>query len=364
MCLIPLLDVELNFWWSKMPAVSVVIPLYNKGPYIARALNSVLAQTFQDFEVIVVDDGSTDNGAEIVRKFTDPRIKLIQQENQGVSAARNRGIEASLAELIAFLDADDEWLPGFLKMVIGLRCRFPDAGAYATAVSTSYNGIIKRSRYRSVPSPNWEGLITDYFRSAVFGDSILLSSSVVIPRDILLEMSGFIIGVKWGEDLDLWGRIALKYPIGFNTSYCSLIHVTSEHLEKIRGRATVTREHPFLRSVETMTKGEQNIFTDRCYLMLYLDKIVIESALYNVIIGEKHYSKKILSSCMSNTFALTKVLLNTWYMMPRCITSKDVKFFEKSLLIVLLYLLPFEARMLASIMEFKMNLRNRFWSDF
>ena len=77
---------------SGVPAVSVVIPLYNKGPYIARALNSVLAQTFQDFEVIVVDDGSTDDGAEIVRGFKDLQIRLIQQKNQGVSAARNRGI--------------------------------------------------------------------------------------------------------------------------------------------------------------------------------------------------------------------------------------------------------------------------------
>ncbi|MDV4343030.1 glycosyltransferase family 2 protein [Methanoculleus sp. YWC-01] len=342
-----------------MPAVSVVIPLYNKGPYIARALNSVLTQTFQDFEVIVVDDGSTDDGAEIVREFTDPRIKLIQQENQGVSAARNRGIEASLADLIAFLDADDEWLPRFLETTSRLKDRFPSAGAYATAVNTSYKGIIKRSRYRSVPSPNWEGLITDYFRSAVFGDSILLSSSVAIPRDILLEMSGFIIGEKWGEDLDLWGRIALKYSIGFSTSYCSIIHVTSENLEKIRGRATATRENPFIKSAGTIIESEQSTFTDRCYLMLYLDKIIMESALYNVIIGEKHYSKEILSKCMSNTFVLTRVFLNTWYMISGCITNRDNKIFEKSPLIILLYLLPFEARMLASIMEFKRSLRNK-----
>jgi len=118
---------------SDVPAVSVVIPLYNKGPHIARALNSVLAQTFQDFEVIVVDDGSTDDGAEVVRGVDDPRIRLIQQENRGVSAARNRGIEAARAELIAFLDADDEWLAEHLETIIRLRRNALEVGIYATS---------------------------------------------------------------------------------------------------------------------------------------------------------------------------------------------------------------------------------------
>ncbi|MGI6022871.1 MAG: glycosyltransferase family 2 protein, partial [Methanoculleus sp.] len=94
-----------------MPEVSVVIPLYNKAPYIARALASVITQTCQGFEVIVIDDGSTDGGAEIVRRLDDTRIRVIRQENRGVSAARNRGIESARTDFIAFLDADDEWMP-------------------------------------------------------------------------------------------------------------------------------------------------------------------------------------------------------------------------------------------------------------
>ncbi len=96
-----------------MPLISVVIPLYNKEPYIKRAIDSILAQKIQDYEIIVIDDGSTDKSAEVVKSFPDPRIRLIQQENAGVSAARNRGIEEAKAELIAFLDADDEWTPIF-----------------------------------------------------------------------------------------------------------------------------------------------------------------------------------------------------------------------------------------------------------
>ena len=92
----------------------------------------MLAQTEQEFEVIVVDDGSTDGGAAIVEHFADPRIRLITQENRGASAARNRGIRESWADLVAFLDADDEWYPAFLETALDLRRRYPGAGLYAT----------------------------------------------------------------------------------------------------------------------------------------------------------------------------------------------------------------------------------------
>ena len=92
-----------------MPKVSVIIPLYNKGFIFKETLNSVLAQTFTDFEIVIVNDGSTDNSFEIASHFSDKRIKLLQQENKGVAAARNLGISAATAEFIAFLDADDYW---------------------------------------------------------------------------------------------------------------------------------------------------------------------------------------------------------------------------------------------------------------
>ncbi len=111
---------------------SVIIPLYNKAGTIARAIQSVLHQTVQAFEIVVVNDGSEDGGPAIVQDFNDPRIRLLNQANRGVSAARNLGIRESRFELIAFLDADDEWLPTYLEHVRKLVDLFPACGFYAT----------------------------------------------------------------------------------------------------------------------------------------------------------------------------------------------------------------------------------------
>ena len=111
--------------------ISVVIPLYNKEKKIEYTLKSVFTQTFQNFEIVIVDDGSTDNSVEEVEKFTDSRIRLIHQTNAGVSAARNRGIEAASGELIAFLDADDVWMPEYLATQYGLYQKYPECSVYA-----------------------------------------------------------------------------------------------------------------------------------------------------------------------------------------------------------------------------------------
>jgi glycosyltransferase involved in cell wall biosynthesis len=120
---------------SNAPTVSVVIPLYNKGKYIERALSSVLRQTYQPLEIIVVDDGSADEGPERVLKFNDPKITLIRQENKGPGAARNAGLARAKCKYVAFLDADDEWLPSFLE--IGLLL-LENKEANVTTIWTGY----------------------------------------------------------------------------------------------------------------------------------------------------------------------------------------------------------------------------------
>lgn len=313
------------------PEVSVIVPLYNESSRIARALSSVLAQTFSNFEVIVVDDGSTDDGVEVVRRFDDPRIRLIQQRNQGVSAARNRGIGAARANLVAFLDSDDEWRPDFLSKVIDLSNKYPDAGAYATAVSLLNLKSAKRQQFRLLPSTHWEGIVSNYFRSLVNGNSIIYSSSVAIPKRILLEMDCFKIDVRWGEDQDLWGRIALKYPIVFTTSCCAIIHRSNDVEDKVRQRVTFTQEHPFIGSVNDAIKKGQ-VIDSELYLNKYLDKLRVTSAGYNLMVGNREKCKQILSKCSSGAFLLQKNYLLIWCMIPEQIyTNGGAKIFKISL---------------------------------
>lgn len=210
-----------------VPDVSVVVPLYNKGPYIQRALESVLSQTFSDFEVVVVDDGSTDGGDLLVRRVRDPRVRLISQDNEGVSAARNRGVREARAGWIAFLDADDEWMPTFLATVIRLREMFPGAGAYATAwMKVDEEGGERRpATYRRLPPSPWEGYLPSYFLAAANADQPVISSAVMVPREVIDEVGGFPEETPVGEDLTTWFRIALAREIVFTWECGAVYHM-------------------------------------------------------------------------------------------------------------------------------------------
>jgi hypothetical protein len=208
--------------------VSVVIPLYNKARHIARAVESVRTQKFQDFEIIVVDDGSTDGSGDVVRRIGDARLRLIEQPNGGECAARNRGITEARSELVAFLDADDEWLPTFLQTVIGLRQRFPNCGIYAAAYQLCRDGVPLRPEFQGCPASTGGGMLDDYFRSAVAAPPVT-SSSVMIPRQTLQAMGSFPIGVKRGGDLATWARIALSYRVAWSPVAGAVYHLSADN---------------------------------------------------------------------------------------------------------------------------------------
>lgn len=197
---------------------SVVIPLYNKVEYITRAIESVLKQTYQNFEIVIVNDGSSDGGDKNVELIADSRIKLLHQKNQGVSAARNRGAFAAKFDYIAFLDADDIWDIHFLEEVNCLINKFPSAGIYGTNNYFLYpSGKIDFDNYNYLFNGKDSGVIKDYFGLfAKNGRSPFSNSNFAIPKNIFLNEKGYKEGVKLTEDSDLWCRIALKFDIVYS----------------------------------------------------------------------------------------------------------------------------------------------------
>ena len=208
------------------PELSVVVPLYNKAPYIRRCLESIQSQTFENFEVIVVDDGSTDGSASAAQEVIgdDARFRILSQANRGSGAARNRGIAEAKAPLIAFLDADDAWDPKFSEAIVGLAARYLSAGVFATGYRRRLDsGIDKlvslRTRQRS-------GLIRDYLRIARQGD-LVTSSSVAVRQALLAQVGGFLEGQPLGEDQELWFRLALFSPVAFDRRILATYHSES-----------------------------------------------------------------------------------------------------------------------------------------
>lgn len=201
---------------NKIPLISIVIPLYNKEHEVERAINSVLSQTFSNFEIIVVNDGSTDKGPDLVRAIKDPRITIIDQANSGVSAARNRGIAESRAGLIAFLDADDEWETDFLETIMHLKNKFPSCEVFATNyVFRRKKNLIKSTVIRGLPEGFKEGILNGYFKIAFQSDPPICSSAVAISKKALKLVGGFSVGVTAGEDLLTWAGLAVKYDISY-----------------------------------------------------------------------------------------------------------------------------------------------------
>ena len=190
---------------SKKPLVSVIIPTYNRAWALKEAIDSVLAQDFKDFELIVVDDGSTDNTGEMLDSY-DQDLIVIRQTNRGVSAARNRGIAEAAGRLIAFLDSDDLWLPGKLSRQVDFFNSNPDAVINQTEEIWIRNGVRVNPKNRH-----------HKFSGMIFEQSLalcLVSPSAVMMRRSLLDAVGlFDEDLPACEDYDLWLRISWRYPV-------------------------------------------------------------------------------------------------------------------------------------------------------
>ena len=197
---------------------SVIIPLYNKAPYVVKAINSVLYQTNTDYEIIVVDDGSKDESAIVAAEAIEgyANCRLVRQENAGVSMARDNGVTLSQGQYLCFLDADDWWEPNFLEEMSKLVEEFPDAGIYG-ANYIIVNEAKHKTRIAPIGvNPGFEKGYINYCQ--VYAKTLampLWTGAVCIPRPVFDETKGFPKGIKLGEDFLLWIHIALKYKVAF-----------------------------------------------------------------------------------------------------------------------------------------------------
>ena len=188
--------------------ISVIIPLYNKASEIAITLHTVLAQSLQPREIIVVDDGSTDGSAEIVESIGSPLVRLIRQENRGVSAARNRAMREATGEWVALLDGDDMWGAEYLATVAEMIERWPKCGAYGTAFMIDDGN-------NCVPARCCEKMgVVDFFAESMTC-YVLIPSATTLRRDLALELGGFPEGMRMGEDQFLWTKIARVADVCF-----------------------------------------------------------------------------------------------------------------------------------------------------
>jgi len=190
---------------EKKPRVSVIIPTYNRGWIVQEAIESVLAQDYRDFELIVVDDGSTDDTDDILNSYRGD-IMVFRQKNQGVSAARNRGLSEASGRFIAFLDSDDLWLPQKLFRQVEFFNKNPDAQICQTEETWIRKGVRVNPKQRH--KKPW---------GMIFEPSLALClvspSAVMIRRSLFEKVGGFDEALPACEDYDLWLRISCRYPV-------------------------------------------------------------------------------------------------------------------------------------------------------
>ncbi len=294
-----------------MPFFSVVIPLFNKEKYVAPTLESVLKQSFADFEIIIINDGSTDNSEHIVQGFPDSRIKYFSTVNQGAAAARNLGIEKAESPYIAFLDADDLWFDNHLKELKNLIERFPSAGMYANRYQLIFaNGSTYQPSFFGI-ADDYEGVVEDYF-AASLRYAVASSISIALPKTVFADVGNFKKYISSGQDTDMWIRIAL---------HCQIIignKLTSSYLHFIEG--SLSKTAILEKTIKRFDEYKEEENTNKS-LKKYLDLYRMEYAMQYKMAGASEVSKSLYNQISKSNLS---------------VKSKTLYIFPKGLLLLLL----------------------------
>lgn len=289
------------------PFFSVVIPLYNKQNCVKKTIETVLNQTFQNFEIVIINDGSKDESVNVIKSIKDMRIKLLEQENSGVSIARNRGIKESKAKYIAFLDADDYWEENHLSNFVNLINKYSDkVDMFSNASKQLQNGKFifpKLSDYE-----NYIGIV-DYFKVSLISNGFINSSSVCVKKDVM-NNNLFPLGMKNFEDMITWARIANNKGFAFSSEQTSIYVI-----DNAEASSHINFEN-YLKYEKLLNKIDYSYFK----LKMYSIKFFLLHILYaRMNINLNDYIKKsfrvfgrslIISTCLVIGLFFPKFILN------------------------------------------------------
>ena len=224
---------------------SIVIPLYNKEAYVLETIKSVFNQTFSNYEVIIVNDASTDRSLEIVKGVKDDRIRIVEhEENLGLSATRNTGISNAKNDYIAFLDADDCWHVSFLEHIALLIRKYPDEGVFATFYEENFKG---KTLNPKIKIPDYKKgtsfLITNFFELNK-GRLVLTQSCLVVKKEVLKNINGYDIAVTFAEDIEFYIRCFSKHNLAYHYETCHTQNTTVN--SSLTQSSTLNKTYPDL----------------------------------------------------------------------------------------------------------------------
>lgn len=272
-----------------MSRFSVIIPLYNKEDDIINTLTSVFKQTFKDYEIIIIDDGSSDSSVYKINEISNKNIQVFSKQNEGVSIARNYGVEKAKSNYIVFLDADDYWYPNHLENINFLIEGFPNHKWFASSYEKKHSSKLIAPMYSPIlnKGKDWFGEISDFFKYS-YVDCLAWTSSICMNKDFYISLGGFDTTITHGEDTDLWIRAALKEKLVISNK------ITSQHnlISNNRSSKVDMKKRNNL-TFQKFSEEENNNASLKIYLDLNRYSLAIKHKLSNDQDTFKKLSKKI-----------------------------------------------------------------------
>ena len=298
---------------------SVIMPLYNKQDTVIESIQSILAQTIRDFEIIVVDDGSSDNSAARAESVSDARVSVLRKKNGGVSAARNYGVGRAKGDYICFLDADDLWLPNHLEALQELISAVPDAGLYATFFR-------QEGADGSVYSPDFGNKhileFDNVFNTELEQRSVLHTNSICMQQSVFVSAGGFVEGERIGEDTSLWYRVAAFNKVAMINVVTTVYRL--EYSGAISVSGSMNREWSFLHFYEDNIKNSTAIDSEKKQTIArFINRYRHSLVRHDLLDGKRKAAAEDLKKIdMSLSSKKENIITRACFVLPRCILVK------------------------------------------